>query len=63
MEFLPPLSPGQGETKEKKIHDLTQRLANVFESEIKKHPQDWHMLQRVWKDVQPLKRINEGLVK
>ena len=63
MEFLPPLSPGQGETKEKKIHDLTQRLANVFESEIKKHPQDWHMLQRVWKDVQPLKRTNEGLVK
>ena len=62
MNFLPALSPGLAETKEIKVRNLTQELAHSFEKEIKKHPQDWHMLQRVWKDVLPMKRINQGLV-
>jgi len=62
MNFLPALSPGLVETKEIKVKNLTQELAHSFEKEIKKHPQDWHMLQRVWKDVLPMKRINQGLV-
>jgi phosphatidylinositol dimannoside acyltransferase len=27
---------------------MTQQLANVFEQAIREHPQDWHMLQRVF---------------
>jgi KDO2-lipid IV(A) lauroyltransferase len=27
---------------------MTQQLAAVFESGIRAHPQDWHMLQRVF---------------
>jgi lauroyl/myristoyl acyltransferase len=44
------------------VQTLTQELASIFEKEIKKYPQDWHMLQRVWTDVLPMKRINQGLV-
>jgi lauroyl/myristoyl acyltransferase len=42
---------------------MTQEIATVFEREVKKYPQDWHMLQRVWKHVLPSKRVNQGLVK
>ena len=28
----------------------TQRMANLFEKGIAAHPQDWHMLQRIWTD-------------
>jgi len=62
MNFLPALSPGLADSKEIKVQNLTQELAHSFEQEIKKHPQDWHMLQRVWEDVLPMKRINQGLV-
>jgi KDO2-lipid IV(A) lauroyltransferase len=27
---------------------MTQRLASIFEDEIRAHPEDWHMLQRVF---------------
>jgi KDO2-lipid IV(A) lauroyltransferase len=62
MHFFPALSPSGEDTKEKRVQTLTQELAHSFEKEIKKHPQDWHMLQRVWTDVLPMKRINQGLV-
>jgi KDO2-lipid IV(A) lauroyltransferase len=62
MHFFPALSPSGEDTNEKRVQTLTQELANSFEKEIKKHPQDWHMLQRVWTDVLPMKRINQGLV-
>jgi KDO2-lipid IV(A) lauroyltransferase len=62
MHFFPALSPSGEETKEQRVQTLTQELASIFEKEIKKHPQDWHMLQRVWNDVLPMKRINQGLV-
>jgi KDO2-lipid IV(A) lauroyltransferase len=35
-------------TRTEKIQAMTQRLADVFASAIAEHPQDWHMLQRVW---------------
>jgi KDO2-lipid IV(A) lauroyltransferase len=63
MHFFPALSPSGEDTKEQRVQTLTQELASIFEKEIKKHPQDWHMLQRVWTDVLPMKRINQGLVK
>ena len=62
FEFLPALSPNKNLSKEQNILDLTQAVANIFETEIKKHPKDWHLLQSVWKDVLPLKRINHDLV-
>ena len=62
MNFFPALEPSKDGSKENIVNDMTQKLANIFEREIKLHPQDWHMLQKVWKDILPIKRINEGLV-
>jgi phosphatidylinositol dimannoside acyltransferase len=31
-----------------KVRAMTQTVAGVFETAIAAHPQDWHMLQRVW---------------
>jgi KDO2-lipid IV(A) lauroyltransferase len=39
--------PAEG-TREQKIHAMTQQVAGAFQSAIAAHPQDWHMLQRVW---------------
>jgi KDO2-lipid IV(A) lauroyltransferase len=39
--------PGEGE-RHGKVLAMTQRLAREFEQAIAAHPQDWHMLQRVW---------------
>jgi KDO2-lipid IV(A) lauroyltransferase len=41
--------PDEGGRQEK-IQAMTQRLANVFEAGIAAHPEDWHMLQKVWVD-------------
>jgi KDO2-lipid IV(A) lauroyltransferase len=38
------------------IREMTQALANVFEQGIREHPEDWHMLQRLWlADLDPAK--------
>ena len=29
---------------------ITQQIAQAFEGIIGEHPEDWHMLQRVWLD-------------
>jgi KDO2-lipid IV(A) lauroyltransferase len=39
--------PGQG-TRQERIAAMTQQLARVFEAGIRAHPEDWHMLQRVF---------------
>ncbi|HZB33665.1 MAG TPA: phosphatidylinositol mannoside acyltransferase [Streptosporangiaceae bacterium] len=39
--------PGEGQRHDK-VLAMTQRLAREFEQAIAAHPQDWHMLQRVW---------------
>jgi phosphatidylinositol dimannoside acyltransferase len=39
--------PADGDRKEK-VAVMTQQLAAVFEQAIKEHPQDWHMLQKVF---------------
>jgi len=45
--------PDTGDRKEK-IQVMTQQLANVFEQAIREHPQDWHMLQKIFlADVDP----------
>jgi len=35
---------------EEKVVEIVQRMANQFEAGISAHPQDWHMLQRIWID-------------
>lgn len=37
-------------TQEEKVSMLVQKSADNFEQGIRKHPQDWHMLQRIWID-------------
>jgi lauroyl/myristoyl acyltransferase len=39
--------PADGD-RDAKIRTMTQAVANVFQTAIAEHPQDWHMLQRVW---------------
>ncbi|WP_281382794.1 phosphatidylinositol mannoside acyltransferase [Actinomadura verrucosospora] len=41
--------PDEGARREK-IQTMTQEIARVFEAGIAAHPQDWHMLQKVWVD-------------
>jgi lauroyl/myristoyl acyltransferase len=35
-------------TRTEKVAQMSQQLAHVFEAGIAEHPQDWHMLQRVF---------------
>lgn len=39
--------PEEGDRKSK-IAAMTQGVADAFAAGIRKHPQDWHMLQRLW---------------
>jgi lauroyl/myristoyl acyltransferase len=42
--------PDEGELGDRKerVVAMTQQLARFFEAGIREHPQDWHMLQRVF---------------
>lgn len=42
-----------GTTEEESVARTVQEIATIFEVGISAHPQDWHMLQRIW--------IEEGL--
>jgi KDO2-lipid IV(A) lauroyltransferase len=44
------LSIPESGTHEEKVAALVQDSANNFERGISQHPQDWHMLQRIWID-------------
>jgi phosphatidylinositol dimannoside acyltransferase len=35
-------------TRKEKAAEMTQRMAGVFEDAIREHPEDWHMLQKVF---------------
>jgi len=35
-------------TRKEKVAAMTQRMASVFEEAIREHPEDWHMLQKVF---------------
>jgi KDO2-lipid IV(A) lauroyltransferase len=39
--------PDEGDRQEK-IRAMTQSLAHAFQQSVAAHPEDWHMLQRVW---------------
>ncbi|MEV0588985.1 phosphatidylinositol mannoside acyltransferase [Nonomuraea sp. NPDC050310] len=41
--------PAEG-TRQERVAVAAQRLVEVFEKGIAEHPEDWHMLQRLWID-------------
>ncbi|CAL9573790.1 Phosphatidylinositol mannoside acyltransferase [Streptomyces sp. enrichment culture] len=57
----PPIEvPGTG-TRREKVAVMTQALADSFAAGIAGHPQDWHMLQRLWlADLDPAEAPGKG---
>ncbi|MBU3734451.1 MAG: phosphatidylinositol mannoside acyltransferase [Candidatus Planktophila sp.] len=49
IEFNTVVLPEAGDESEM-VQEIVQTTAQLFESGIKKAPQDWHMLQRIWVD-------------
>jgi KDO2-lipid IV(A) lauroyltransferase len=49
-----PIEPPAEGTRAEKTSFMTQALADVFAAGIAEHPEDWHMLQRLWlSDLEP----------
>jgi phosphatidylinositol dimannoside acyltransferase len=44
----PPVEVPDGGTRDHRTAVMTQALADAYASGIAEHPQDWHMLQRLW---------------
>ncbi|MFE7561803.1 phosphatidylinositol mannoside acyltransferase [Kitasatospora sp. NPDC057500] len=51
--------PAEGDRAEK-TRAMTQAMAAVWESEIREHPEDWHMLQRFWLADLPVRETVEA---
>ncbi len=52
----PPIEVPETGTKAEKTSVMTQALADAFATGIADHPEDWHMLQRLWMaDLDPAK--------
>ncbi|WP_282796066.1 phosphatidylinositol mannoside acyltransferase [Streptomyces sp. CC224B] len=52
----PPVDVPEEGTRKEKTAAMTQALADAFATGIAAHPQDWHMLQRLWlADLDPAK--------
>jgi len=49
IDFNEVLIPTSG-SDETKVLQIVQSMAQQFENGISAHPQDWHMLQRIWTD-------------
>jgi len=49
IDFNEVLIPSTGSDDER-VHQIVQMTAHHFEVGISKHPEDWHMLQRIWTD-------------
>ncbi|WP_214327404.1 phosphatidylinositol mannoside acyltransferase [Nonomuraea sediminis] len=48
IDIHPELPVPQEGTRQEKVAAVAQELADVFEKGIAQHPEDWHMLQRLW---------------
>ncbi|MEU8706206.1 phosphatidylinositol mannoside acyltransferase [Streptomyces sp. NPDC048565] len=44
----PPVAVPESGTRAEKTSSMTQALADAFATGIGEHPEDWHMLQRLW---------------
>ncbi|MEV3992372.1 phosphatidylinositol mannoside acyltransferase [Streptomyces sp. NPDC049837] len=52
----PPVDVPETGTRAEKTSSMTQALADAFATGIAEHPEDWHMLQRLWlADLDPAK--------
>ncbi|NJP48963.1 phosphatidylinositol mannoside acyltransferase [Streptomyces sp. SBST2-5] len=52
----PPVGVPESGTRAEKTSVMTQALADAFATGIAEHPEDWHMLQRLWlEDLDPAK--------
>ena len=49
IDFKLVILPSSGSEKEM-VQEIVQMTAQHFEAGISQHPQDWHMLQRIWTD-------------
>ena len=49
IEFNSVAIPSQG-TEAERVTTVVQECADLFAKGIAKHPEDWHMLQRIWTD-------------
>ncbi|MGW3663358.1 phosphatidylinositol mannoside acyltransferase [Streptomyces sp. NPDC005141] len=57
----PPVEVPESGTRAEKTSVMTQALADAFGTGIADHPEDWHMLQRLWlKDLDPGKGPQES---
>ena len=53
----PPVEVPEAGSRAEKTSVMTQALADAFATGIADHPEDWHMLQRLWlKDLDPAKK-------
>lgn len=48
IRFHTPVEPPAEGTREERVRALAQAVVDEFAAGIAEHPQDWHMLQRVW---------------
>lgn len=56
-----PIEVPESGTRAEKTSVMTQALADAFATGIADHPEDWHMLQRLWlKDLDPARRPAGG---
>jgi KDO2-lipid IV(A) lauroyltransferase len=56
VDFKHVVLPSTG-TREEKVKEIVQMSARHFEDGIREHPEDWHMLQRIWIDGDFAERI------
>jgi KDO2-lipid IV(A) lauroyltransferase len=54
IRMHPPVETPDGGDRRYRVATMTQQVATVFEAGVTQHPEDWHMLQRVWvSDLRP----------
>ncbi|GAA2625547.1 phosphatidylinositol mannoside acyltransferase [Streptomyces vastus] len=57
----PPVDVPETGTRAEKTSVMTQALADAFATGIADHPEDWHMLQRLWlADLEPRPELSDG---
>jgi KDO2-lipid IV(A) lauroyltransferase len=57
----PPIEVPETGTRDEKTSVMTQALADAYATGIAEHPEDWHMLQRLWTaDLDPAKAPGAG---
>ncbi|MFF2995342.1 phosphatidylinositol mannoside acyltransferase [Streptomyces sp. NPDC057950] len=57
----PPVEVPETGTRAEKTSVMTQALADAFATGISDHPEDWHMLQRLWlADLEPRPEPSDG---